>query len=103
FKTRRPRASALFPYTTLFRSMMMIARGAVLELTQGQNVLQLGDFVVLGQGSLGFLPLPTLFLIIITAVIWYLMTQTRYGRSLYRSEEHTSELQSRENLVCRLL
>lgn len=63
--------------------MMMIARGAVLELTQGQNVLQLGDFVVLGQGSVGPLPLPTLFLIIITVVVWYLMTQTRYGRSLY--------------------
>src|SRR5690606_3225845 len=28
---------------------------------------------------------------------------TRWGRFLFRSEEHTSELQSRENLVCRLL
>lgn len=63
--------------------MMMVARGAVLELTQGQNVLQLGDFVVIGQGSLGPLPLPTFFLIIITVIVWYLMTQTRYGRSLY--------------------
>jgi inositol transport system permease protein len=63
--------------------MMLVARGAVLELTQGQNVLQLGDFVVIGQGSLGPLPLPTLFLIIATIVVWYLMSQTRYGRSLY--------------------
>ncbi|WP_298750156.1 ABC transporter permease [uncultured Serinicoccus sp.] len=63
--------------------MMMIARGAVLQLTQGQNVLQLGDFVVLGQGSLGPIPLPTLFLVIITVIVWYLMSQTRYGRSLY--------------------
>lgn len=63
--------------------MMLVARGAVLELTQGQNVLQLGDFVIIGQGSLGPLPLPTLFLIIITVIVWYLMTQTRYGRSLY--------------------
>lgn len=76
-------ASFRTPAFIVTLGMMMIARGAVLELTQGQNVLQLGDFVVLGQGSLGFLPLPTLFLIIITAVIWYLMTQTRYGRSLY--------------------
>src|SRR5690606_40768532 len=30
-------------------------------------------------------------------------TSTRLGRSASRSEEHTSELQSRENLVCRLL
>lgn len=63
--------------------MMLVARGAVLELTQGQNVLQLGDFVVIGQGSLGPIPLPTLFLIIITIIVWYLMTQTRYGRALY--------------------
>ncbi|WBU36997.1 ABC transporter permease [Homoserinibacter sp. YIM 151385] len=63
--------------------MMLVARGAVLELTQGQNVLQLGDFVEIGQGSLGPVPLPTLFLVLITIVVWYLMTQTRYGRSLY--------------------
>lgn len=63
--------------------MMMVARGAVLEMTQGQNVLQLGDFVQIGQSSIGFLPLPTLFLIIITIIVWYLMTQTRFGRSVY--------------------
>lgn len=63
--------------------MMMAARGAVLEITHGQNVLQLGKFVTLGQGSIGFLPLPTVFLIIVTVVIWYLMSHTRYGRSLY--------------------
>ncbi|MCV7225092.1 ABC transporter permease [Mycolicibacterium komossense] len=63
--------------------MMMVARGAVLELTDGQNILQLGDFVKLGQGSLGWLPLPTLFLAVITLIVWYVMTQTRYGRSLY--------------------
>lgn len=63
--------------------MMMVARGAVLQITQGQNVLQLGDFVVLGQGSLGWLPLPTLFLIAATVAVWYLMTQTRFGRGIY--------------------
>lgn len=63
--------------------MMMMARGAVLEITQGQTVLQLGDFVKLGQSSWGWLPLPTLFLAIITVIVWYLMTQTRYGRSVY--------------------
>lgn len=63
--------------------MMLMARGAVLELTQGQNVLQLGDFILIGQGNLGLLPIPVLILIIITIVIWYLMNQTRYGRSVY--------------------
>lgn len=63
--------------------MMLMARGAVLELTQGQNVLQLGDFILIGQGNLGWLPIPVLILLIITVVIWYLMNQTRYGRSVY--------------------
>lgn len=63
--------------------MMMMARGAVLELTQGQNVLQLGDFVLIGQGNLGWVPISTLILIGVTVVIGYLMNQTRYGRAVY--------------------
>lgn len=63
--------------------MMLMARGAVLELTQGQNVLQLGDFILIGQGNLGWMPIPVLALIGITIVIWYLMNQTRYGRGVY--------------------
>ena len=63
--------------------MMLMARGAVLELTQGQNILQLGDFILIGQGNLGLLPIPVLILLVVTAVIWYLMNQTRYGRSVY--------------------
>ncbi|WP_347350932.1 ABC transporter permease [Intrasporangium sp.] len=63
--------------------MMLMARGAVLELTHGQNILQLGDFIVVGQGNLGWLPIPVLILIILTVVIWYLMNQTRFGRSVY--------------------
>lgn len=63
--------------------MMLIARGAVLELTQGQNVLQLGDFILIGQGNMGWIPLSALILIAITIIIWYLMNQTRYGRSVY--------------------
>jgi inositol transport system permease protein len=76
-------ASLKTPAFIVTLGMMMAARGVVLQITNGQNVLQLGDFVKLGQGSLGWLPLPTLFLIVITVVVWYLMTQTRYGRSLY--------------------
>src|SRR5690606_41459898 len=36
-------------------------------------------------------------------VSWILKNDTYVGRVHFRSEEHTSELQSRENLVCRLL
>lgn len=64
--------------------MMLMARGAVLQLTQGQNVLQLGDFILIGQGNLGgLLPIPVLVLLVVTAIIWYLMNQTRYGRAVY--------------------
>lgn len=63
--------------------MMLMARGAVLELTQGQNILQLGDFILIGQGNLGLVPIPVLILLVCTAVIWYLMSQTRYGRGVY--------------------
>ena len=63
--------------------MMLMARGAVLQLTEGQNILQLGDFVLIGQGNLGLTPIPVLILLVITAVIWYLMNQTRYGRAVY--------------------
>jgi inositol transport system permease protein len=63
--------------------MMLMARGAVLQLTQGQNVLQLGDFVIIGQGTLGWAPIPALVLVVVTAVIWYQMNQTRFGRSVY--------------------
>lgn len=63
--------------------MMLMARGAVLHLTQGQNVLDLGDFVLIGQGSLGWLPIPALILAVVTVCIWYTMNQTRFGRSMY--------------------
>lgn len=76
-------ASLRTPAFIVTLGMMLIARGAVLELTQGQNVLQLGDFVLIGQGNLGWLPIPVLILIVVTLVIWYLMNQTRYGRSVY--------------------
>lgn len=64
--------------------MMLLARGAVLQVTDGQNVLQLGDFILIGQGNwAGWLPVPVIILIFVTAVIWYLMNQTRFGRSVY--------------------
>lgn len=63
--------------------VMLIARGAVLQITQGQNISQLGDFILIGQGNLGWFPIPVLVLIFLTVVVWYLMNHTRYGRSVY--------------------
>ncbi|MGG6309286.1 ABC transporter permease [Paenibacillus macerans] len=64
-------------------AMMAMARGVALHFTKGQNILQLGDFVVLGQGKLLGIPIPVIFLVAIGVVTWYLLTHTRFGRSVY--------------------
>src|SRR2546426_2320121 len=78
---RRPPRSTLFPYTTLFRSVpgVQIAHGTCEKLEFADVSF---DFVI----SNG------------------VMHHTRSDlRTMLRSEEHTSELQSPCNLVCRLL
>src|SRR3712207_7597361 len=93
---RRPPRSTLFPYTTLFRSVLEQARtvaaavpGAVLQPGDA-----LGDTVqlVLGPGFSGVVPVQ------VAAPV-----PAATAPPAARSEEHTSELQSRQYLVCRLL
>src|SRR3712207_7976990 len=81
---RRPPRSTLFPYTTLFRSggLHGIGRSDVVEDR------------LFGIKSREFYEAPTPTL---------LLAAHRDLQSLVRSEEHTSELQSRQYLVCRLL
>ncbi|MBN7772820.1 ABC transporter permease [Clostridium aminobutyricum] len=64
-------------------AMTMVARGIALLYTKGQNILQIGDYKIVGQGKIGFMPIPVIFLIVITGVIWYILNHTRFGRSLY--------------------
>jgi len=64
-------------------SMMTMARGLALLFTKGQNILQLGDYVILGQGSIGVIPIPVIFLAAIAVLTWYILNHTRFGRSLY--------------------
>src|SRR5256885_10647701 len=80
---RRPPRSTLFPYTTLFRSIAVFRTAADGDLAFfGQATHHLQDFLLLrfhfGQAH-------------------------RAAAFQVRSEEHTSELQSPCNLVCRLL
>jgi inositol transport system permease protein len=63
--------------------MMQVARGVALLITDGQNILQLKDYVVFGQGSIGPIPISILITIVITIIIWYVLRHTRLGRSLY--------------------
>lgn len=64
-------------------AMLTMARGVALLYTKGQNILQLGDFIVFGQGSVGVIPIPIIFLIIIAIITWYVLRHTRVGRSFY--------------------
>src|SRR3712207_8685241 len=82
---RRPPRSTLFPYTTLFRSYQVFV-GVVALLFGYINARQRDRGIV-------FSVVPELPLIVARHAI-------AVGR---RSEEHTSELQSRQYLVCRLL
>lgn len=64
-------------------AMQTMARGAALLLTAGQNVYQIGNYTVLGQGSVWIIPIPILFMIFFFLVTRYILSDTRFGRSLY--------------------
>src|SRR3712207_7063871 len=86
---RRPPRSTLFPYTTLFRSAGTIAlrgfRRRAAAAVRGRQLLGAPDRPPAGTGKARAVGSPL------------------HGRHRLRSEEHTSELQSRQYLVCRLL
>src|SRR5258706_10712245 len=85
---RRPPRSTLFPYTTLFRSL----DGWLALHHQGSSALLVGVVVSVD----GF----------VTAATGWSPINRLLGKDTHyvdRSEEHTSELQSLTNLVCRLL
>src|SRR5258707_4480886 len=88
---RRPPRSTLFPYTTLFRSLDGVVAGTGSVLVFLPQILILFLFILALEDS-GYLPRAAF------------MLDRLMGRvGLSRSEEHTSELQSRQYLVCRLL
>src|SRR5260370_28764891 len=77
---RRPPRSTLFPYTTLFRSLFFVA-----DINAG---------MVSGYGRAGG---------VVGLRVRIAPIPDRRATIRYRSEEHTSELQSHLNIVCRLL
>lgn len=64
-------------------AMQTMARGAALLLTSGQNIYQIGDYTILGQGSLGIVPIPILFMLFFFFLTRYILNDTKFGRSLY--------------------
>src|SRR3712207_8713643 len=95
---RRPPRSTLFPYTTLFRSWLRdVVRSAVDRIEQRRDLWT----AIIGR------PFETtarqeLFDLLDGAVARQERSERAHLRE-QRSEEHTSELQSRQYLVCRLL
>src|SRR2546430_4639349 len=86
---RRPPRSTLFPYTTLFRSVRHLEDDRVRIISDGANrglVARLNQIAAMARGPL-----------------LARMDADDLMHPHRRSEEHTSELQSQSNLVCRLL
>src|SRR2546421_5861377 len=85
---RRPPRSTLFPYTTLFRSKLALAMRWIRDAARGGKGkpmhLKLADELIAASKNEG------------SAI-------KKKEDTHKRSEEHTSELQSRSDLVCRLL
>lgn len=67
--------------TTL--AMTTVARGAVLLYTGGIPVSDLGNFGVIGQGSVGPVPISVLILLAVLFVSWVLLNRTKFGRYVY--------------------
>src|SRR2546422_1712166 len=76
---RRPPRSTLFPYTTLFRSLRQLGHGSMEGCVETRGLREIGK------------------------VRRHRADDLELAGKMKRSEEHTSELQSRLHLVCRLL
>src|SRR3712207_9433348 len=100
---RRPPRSTLFPYTTLFRSQLRQglskslrkltnrweSLGVTVRTITAEDIPVLAELLAASLRPRGVVPFSTEYL-------------SSMHRELGRSEEHTSELQSRQYLVCRL-
>src|SRR2546430_5768365 len=88
---RRPPRSTLFPYTTLFRSCCSYHSGLKLSGAVEHRQIMAAIFELYDGGVRHYVDL-----LLIHGL-------NGHPRNSWRSEEHTSELQSQSNLVCRLL
>src|SRR5690606_41913955 len=99
---RLPPRSILFPYTTLFRSIGGLIMDSDIEIRSYITKDSLFDAVIENYSDEELID----FIMRIDGYIsdtQFTKTLRKKLKNTIRSEEHTSELQSRENLVCRLL
>src|SRR5437016_8489191 len=95
----RPPSSTLFPYTTLFRSIAQ--RDAAIEAPGQDDFFGIGTKAVIKRMAPREGNMVDLIVQGVERCVLLRLEQTE--PYLKRSEEHTSELQSLTNLVCRLL
>src|SRR3712207_7658933 len=88
---RRPPRSTLFPYTTLFRSQEDLLKGEWLAIVQRADDMSRKTKLYEQE------------VILLDQTLALMQKEYVTGATTLRSEEHTSELQSRQYLVCRLL
>src|SRR3712207_7285194 len=91
---RRPPRSTLFPYTTLFRSNVKAPQLALTDTPRTVSSSRTHNISNLSQGTSS------------RRGVWHKIEVQHWRKERSegkRSEEHTSELQSRQYLVCRLL
>src|SRR5207247_10572660 len=97
--TPQPPTSTLFPYTTLFRSIISQTQEEVIQLSTMDNYCR-----EKGVSQIDFLKLDVEgHELEVFKGMTESLSQGRVRIIQFRSEEHTSELQSRVDLVCRLL
>src|SRR2546427_9960620 len=100
---RRPPRSTLFPYTTLFRSRRLVPEPAPMTL---DTIFDIASLTKPLGTTLAVMSLVERGAIQLDAPLGRYLREfrdTRFqGVTIRRSEEHTSELQSQSNLVCRL-
>src|SRR5258708_37594496 len=100
---RRPPRSTLFPYTTLFRSVASLPFLLFVRPPKSVGWRYLAAYgLVQGVGQFGMLFLGLKLGMPAGMASVVLQTQAFVTLLLARSEEHTSELQSPDHLVCRL-
>src|SRR5688572_31024137 len=95
---RRPPRSTLFPYTTLFRSM-----GTLLQVEGTPWDVAMAAAFLVSDAARWITGIALPVDAGATAARLQALSPRSDGGGVHRSEEHTSELQSQSNLVCRLL
>ncbi|MDO4323313.1 MAG: ABC transporter permease [Lachnospiraceae bacterium] len=64
-------------------AMQSITMGAIFLYTNGNNVYQIGNFKVIGQGNIGIIPTPVIIMLAISVLTWFLLSKCKFGRYIF--------------------